>query len=67
MPSRPMTRRLSPLAINDPDWLPAVQGNDEIIERTTMQVLRLEREFVYNGVKLPDANPTMPPEQIRDT
>ena len=32
-----------------------------------MEVHRLEREFLYNGVKLPDARPTMTPEQVRDT
>ena len=32
-----------------------------------MEVHRLEREFVYNGVKLPDTTPTMTPEQVRDT
>ena len=32
-----------------------------------MQVRRLEREFLYNGVKLPDTSPTMTPEQVRDT
>jgi len=34
---------------------------------TTMEVHRLEREFLYNGVKLPDTTPTMTPEQVRDT
>ncbi|MFZ3265381.1 MAG: PRTRC system protein C [Terriglobales bacterium] len=62
-----MTRRLPPLALYGPDWLAAVQANDDFIERTTMQVLRLEREFLYNGVKLPDTTPTMTPEQVRDT
>jgi PRTRC genetic system protein C len=38
-----------------------------IIERNVMQVNRLEREFLYNGVKLPDTTPTMSPEQVRDT
>ncbi len=32
-----------------------------------MEVHRLEREFVYNGVKLPETNPAMTPEQVRDT
>jgi PRTRC genetic system protein C len=32
-----------------------------------MEVHRLEREFVYNGVKLPDTTPTMTPEQVRET
>jgi len=32
-----------------------------------MEVHRLEREFVYNGVKLPDTGPAMSPEQVRDT
>jgi PRTRC genetic system protein C len=32
-----------------------------------MEVDRLEREFLYNGVKLPDTTPTMTPEQVRDT
>ena len=32
-----------------------------------MEARRLEREFVYNGVKLPDTTPTMTPEQVRDT
>ena len=32
-----------------------------------MEVHVLEREFLYNGVKLPDARPTMTPEQVRDT
>ena len=32
-----------------------------------MELHRLEREFVYNGVKLPDTTPTMTPEQVRET
>ena len=32
-----------------------------------MEVHVLEREFLYNGLKLPDTAPTMPPEQVRDT
>jgi PRTRC genetic system protein C len=32
-----------------------------------MEVHRLEREFLYNGVKLPDTAPTMTPKQVRDT
>ena len=32
----------------------------------TMEVHRLEREFFYNGVKLPDTSPAMTPEQVRD-
>ena len=32
-----------------------------------MEVHRLKREFVYNGVKLPDTTPTMTPEQVRET
>ena len=32
-----------------------------------MEVHVLEREFLYNGVKLPDTTPTMTPEQVRDT
>jgi len=32
-----------------------------------MEVRVLEREFLYNGVKLPDTNPAMTPEQVRDT
>ena len=32
-----------------------------------MEVHRLEREFHYNGVKLPDTSPAMTPEQVRDT
>ena len=32
-----------------------------------MEVHRLEREFIYNGVKLPDTTPTMTPEQVRET
>jgi len=31
-----------------------------------MEVHRLEREFHYSGVKLPDTNPTMSLEQVRD-
>ena len=30
-----------------------------------MELHRLEREFVYNGVKLHDTTPTMTPEQVR--
>ena len=30
-----------------------------------MEVHRLEREFLYNGVKLPDTTPTMTPEQVQ--
>ena len=32
-----------------------------------MEVHVLEREFLYNGVKLPDTTPTMTPEQVRET
>ena len=32
-----------------------------------MELHRMEREFVYNGVKLPDTTPTMTPEQVRET
>ena len=32
-----------------------------------MEVHRLEREFLYNGVKLPDTSLAMTPEQVRDT
>jgi PRTRC genetic system protein C len=32
-----------------------------------MEVHRLEREFLYNRVKLLDTAPTMTPEQVRDT
>ncbi len=32
-----------------------------------MKVRALPREFVYNGVKLPDPNPQMNVEQVRDT
>ena len=32
-----------------------------------MEVHVLKREFLYNGVKLPDTTPTMTPEQVRDT
>ena len=32
-----------------------------------MEVHVLAREFLYNGVKLPDTTPTMTPEQVRDT
>jgi PRTRC genetic system protein C len=31
-----------------------------------MKVERLEREFVYNGVKLPDPNPEFSVEQVRE-
>ena len=31
-----------------------------------MKVHRLEREFLYNGVKLPDTAPTITPEQVRE-
>jgi PRTRC genetic system protein C len=31
-----------------------------------MEIKRLEREFTYNGIKLPDPNPTMSIEQVRD-
>ena len=27
----------------------------------------LRREFVYNGTIIPDPNPTLSPEQVRDT
>ncbi len=36
-------------------------------ERILMEVHRMEREFLYNGVKLPDTTPTMTPEQVRGT
>jgi PRTRC genetic system protein C len=32
-----------------------------------MEVHVLEREFLYNGVNLPDTTPTMTPEQVRET
>jgi PRTRC genetic system protein C len=32
-----------------------------------MEVHVLEREFLYNGVKLPATSPTMNPEQARET
>jgi PRTRC genetic system protein C len=32
-----------------------------------MEINRLDREFVYNGVKLPDTSPAMTPEQVGDT
>lgn len=32
-----------------------------------MEVHRLEREFVYNGVKLPDTAPTMTPLNRSET
>jgi PRTRC genetic system protein C len=32
-----------------------------------MEIHRLERQFLYNGVKLPDANSAMTLEQVRDT
>jgi PRTRC genetic system protein C len=32
-----------------------------------MNVETLKREFVYNGVKLPDPNPQMSIEQVRET
>src|SRR5580700_6668642 len=31
-----------------------------------MEVHRMERKFVYNGVKLPDTTPTITPEQVRE-
>ena len=31
-----------------------------------MRVQTLPREFVYNGIKLPDPNPQMGVEQVRD-
>jgi PRTRC genetic system protein C len=32
-----------------------------------MKVQTLQREFLYNGIKLPDPNPQMSIEQVRDT
>lgn len=32
-----------------------------------MNLGTLKREFVYNGVKLPDPNPQMSIEQVRET
>ncbi|MBZ5666346.1 MAG: PRTRC system protein C [Acidobacteriia bacterium] len=32
-----------------------------------MEVHVLKREFLYNGVKLPDTSPTMTPEQVKDS
>ena len=32
-----------------------------------MKARVLQREFVYNGIKLPDPNPQMSPEHVRDT
>ncbi|HXJ39714.1 MAG TPA: PRTRC system protein C [Bryobacteraceae bacterium] len=31
-----------------------------------LKASRIEREFVYNGVKLPDPSPDMTIEQVRD-
>lgn len=31
-----------------------------------MKVQELRREFIYNGIKLPDPNPGMSIEQVRD-
>jgi PRTRC genetic system protein C len=31
-----------------------------------MKVQILQREFIYNGIKLPDPNPQMAVEQVRD-
>jgi len=32
-----------------------------------MEVHRLEREFLYNGVNLPETAPTITPEQVKET
>ena len=34
---------------------------------STLSVSALRREFLYNGVSIPDPNPAMTPEQVRDT
>jgi PRTRC genetic system protein C len=53
--------RLAPITIFHPLTIfPSAKG-------AATEVHRLEREFVYNGVKLPDTSPAMTPEQVRDT
>ena len=32
-----------------------------------MEVREMSREFVYNGIKLPDPDPRLSAEQVRDT
>jgi PRTRC genetic system protein C len=32
-----------------------------------MKAKVLQREFIYNGIKLPDPNPQMSVEEVRDT
>jgi PRTRC genetic system protein C len=33
----------------------------------SLTVSALRREFIYNGTVIPDPNPSMSPEQVRDT
>jgi PRTRC genetic system protein C len=44
-----------------------ISGTSQPNRRTVIEVHPLEREFLYNGVKLPDTSPVMTLEQIRDT
>lgn len=34
---------------------------------STLVVTAIRREFVYNGTSVPDPDPKMTPEQVRDT
>jgi len=42
-------------------------GGTSSSKGVVMEIHILEREFLYNGVKLPDTTPTMTPEQVRET
>ena len=40
--------------------------NPNTSSKTTLKTTLLPREFVYNGAKIPDPNPAMPVEQVRE-
>jgi PRTRC genetic system protein C len=48
------------MSVTDSEILPSAKG-------AVMEVHRLERELLYNGVKLPDNAPTITSEQVRET
>ena len=41
-------------------------SSPKTIPKMTLKTALLPREFVYNGAKIPDPNPEMTVEQIRD-
>jgi PRTRC genetic system protein C len=51
----------------DPDMSVTDSETFRSANGAVMEVHRLEREFLYSGVKLPDTAPTITPEQVRET